>query len=198
MSARSHHPRPRSERRFDTTPHEYTLRSTGAVVTFWIGIVVVVILVGWPLVSGQWRLFGWVLAPALLLAWVLWIVLYRPSVRYTSERVVITNIVHRYTVPWNQVVAVEQRVNLVFRLRDGQVVNAAGVPYPRRPGNLAQLLDRRTRPEYDFDQNAALLEHYVEGAPPSTDLLLRRWEFVPLGIGAVLIAAVVIELAAGL
>jgi len=157
-----------------------------------------VVLIGWPLVAGQWQLAAWALAPALLLAWVLWIVLYRPSVRYDEERVVVTNIGRVHVVPWAQVASVDQGLNLVFRLRDGQVLNAWGSPYPRRPGNIELLLDRRTRPEYDFHRNATLLEHYVTGAPPSTEPSLQRWEFVPLGIGIVLIAAVAVEFGAGL
>lgn len=111
---------------------------------------------------------------ALLLAWALWIALYRPSVRYDENRVVVTNIGRVHVLPWGQIAAVDQGLNLVFRLRDGRTLNAWGSPYPRRPGNIELMLDRRTRPEYDFHRNAAMLEHYVAVARPSADPAGRR------------------------
>lgn len=176
----------------------YTLRSTGSIVTFWVGVAILVFIVVTPIVIGDWRTLGWIVAPALLLAWALWILLYRPVVRYDSTRAVVVNVGRIHVLPWPRVQAVVQRLNLAFHLEDGSTVNAWGAPYPRKHGNLASLLDRGSRTAYDFDKNSHLLEGFRHGAAPTDAPVEHRSDVVPLAIGAVLVVVVVVEIATGL
>ncbi|MFW8745491.1 hypothetical protein, partial [Mesorhizobium japonicum] len=139
-----------------------------------------------------------VAAPSLLLAWILWVVLYRPAVRWDAERVVVTNIGRRHVVPWSRVRVVRQAINLVVELQEGPPVRAVGVPPPRRPGNIVSNFDRRSRVGYDFHQNATLLESYRRAAPPDDTPVEHRWEILPLAIGAVLVVAVVLQFSLGI
>lgn len=176
----------------------YVLRTTSSVVGFWVGVVILAVVVGTPLVRGDWRLLGFAAAPSLLLAWILWIVLYRPAVRWDAERAVVTNIGRRHVVPWPRVRVVRQTINLVFELHEGAPVRAVGAPPPRRPGNIASNFDRRSRVGYDFHQNATLLESYRQAAPPSDAPVEHRWEIVPLAIGAVLTVVVALQFILGI
>jgi hypothetical protein len=178
----------------------YVLRTTSSVVTFWIGIAILAFVVGTPIVRGDWHLLAFAIWPALLLAWILWIVLYRPSVRWDAERATVVNIGRRHVIPWSQVRVVRQTINLVFELQegDGPPVRAWGAPPPPRPGNIVSALDRTSRIGYDFHQNATLLESYRQSAPPDASPVEHRWEVGPLAIGAVLIVAVVIEVIVGI
>ena len=172
----------------------YVLRSVGSQVGFWIGVAILVVVVGTPIVRADWRVLAFVVAPALLLAWLLWMVLYRPSLRYDAERAVIVNIGRVHVIPWARVTAVRQRLGLEFELDTGRRVTAVGVPPPRRPGNVESLLDRRTRPAYDFHRDAQLLDGVRQAAPPGPGSVVSRWDIIPLAIGALLVAAVVVEI----
>ncbi|MDQ1572726.1 MAG: hypothetical protein QOH44_285, partial [Actinomycetota bacterium] len=65
------------------------MRSASAVIAFWVGTVVLLVVVGVPLARADWRLLGFLLGPSLLLIWMFWIVLYRPAVRYDPARAVV-------------------------------------------------------------------------------------------------------------
>ena len=177
---------------------EYTLRSGSSVVVFWIGASVMAILAATPVVRGDGRLFAFVVAPCLLVVWVLWIALYRPAVRYDERRAVVVNIGRTHVVPWSRVESVRQRIGLVFELEGGRVITAAGVPPPRRVGNVAGNFDRRTRPTNYFDTNSELLENVRVAAAPSADSVASKWDVVPLAIGAALVIAVVVETLVGI
>lgn len=177
---------------------EYTLRSGSSVIVFWLGVAVMAILVATPLARADWRVFAFVLAPALVVTWVLWIALYRPAVRYDESRAVVVNIGRTHVLPWHRVTGVRQSLGVDFELDGGRVVKAVGVPPPRRPGNLARNFDRRTRPAYDFNRNAEILEGFRVAAAPTDESVVSRWDAIPLAIGAVLIIAVVIEVFIGI
>jgi hypothetical protein len=177
---------------------EYTLRSGSSVVVFWIGAVVMAVVIATPLVMANWRVFAFAIAPALLLTWVLWIVLYRPAVRYDASGAVVVNIGRTHVLPWNRVTRIRQRLGIDFDLDDGGVVKAVGVPPPRRPGNLASNFDRRTRPVYDFSRNAEILEGFRVAAAPVEESVVSTWDLIPLAIGAVLIIAVVLDALIGI
>jgi hypothetical protein len=177
----------------------YTMRSTSGVVAFWIAVVVLVAVVGTTVVRGDWGLFAFVLPPSLLMIWLLWLVLYRPVVRYDDTRVTVTNIGRVHVMPWARVTGVRQRFGLEFSLEGvARPLTAWAVPPPRRPGNIASALDRRSRTEHDPDAHARVLEGFREGAAPSDDPVVHRWDLVPLVIGAVLVVAVVLEFAIGI
>lgn len=172
----------------------YTLRATSALVGFWAGTVVLAACVLVPLVRGDWAVFGFALAPSLFLCWLLWLILYRPAVHYDSSSATVVNIGRIHVIPWARVTAVVQKVNLVFELRSGRTISAWGVPYPRRPGNLERLIDRRTRRPYDLDVNARTLDEMRRSAAPSATQVDSRWDVVPLMMGAVLLAAAVVTI----
>lgn len=176
----------------------YVLRTTSSVVGFWVGVAILAVVAGTPLLRGDGRLFGFAAAPSLLLVWILWIVLYRPAVRWDAERVVVTNIGRAHVVPWSRVRVVRQAISLVFELHEGAPVRAIGVPPPPRPGNIVSALDRRSRIGYDFHRNATLLETYRQAAPPDDAPVVHRWEVLPLAIGAVLVIVVVLQFTLGI
>jgi hypothetical protein len=176
----------------------YTMRSTSSIAVFWIGAVVIAVVIATPLVRADWRVFAFVLPPALTLAWALWVVLYLPSIRYDASGVVVVNIGRTHVLPWPRVTSIRQRLGIDFDLDGGGVIKAVAVPPPRRPGNLATLLDRRTRPAHDFSQNAEILEGFRVAAAPDAGSVVSRWNAVPIAIGVVLILALVIELIVGI
>jgi len=179
-------------------PHRYTVRSSSSTLGFLLGAVVVLVLIVAPVVSGQWRLLGFVLPPALLLAWVLWLVLYRPAIHYDEKETVVVNVGRIHVVPWARVERVRQRFSLEFELdRGGKPLQAWGVQPPRRTGNIASMVDRKSRTAPDPDRYVRILEAFREGAAPSDEPVSTRWDLIPLLIGAVLIVAVVIEIAVG-
>jgi hypothetical protein len=179
-------------------PDRYVIRSASTVVAFWIGIAVVLVVVGTPIILLDWRQFGILVAPALLFAWILWMVLYRPSVHYDSTRAVVVNIGRTHVLPWGHVTNVHQGIGMIFDLDAGKPVVAAGAPSPRRPGIIAGAIDRRTRPSFDLHHEADLLDSVRGAAAVSSDPVVSTWDAVPLLIGAVLAVAVVVEFAVGI
>jgi hypothetical protein len=179
-------------------PGEYVLRSTSSAVAFWVGSVVLLLVILAPAVQRDWRVFGFVVAPALLLDWALWLVLYRPAVHYDAARAVVVNIGRTYVLPWSRVRGVRQRFGMEFELDDGAMVRGVGAPPPGRTGNVASNFDRRNRIENDPQRMAGILDGVRLAAPPADAPVERRWDVIPLGIGVVLIVAVVIEFAIGI
>lgn len=176
----------------------YTFRAASAVVTFWVGIAVLVVIVGSPIVNQDWSVAAFALGPSLLLAWMLWIALYRPAVHWDDARVVVVNIGRRHVLPWGHVTNVRQGIGMIFELDAGKPVIAYGVPAPRQAGNIASTIDRRTRPAFDLNRDADLLEGVRRSATPSSDPVVSRWEVVSLSIGVVLVVGVIVEVALGL
>lgn len=175
----------------------YTMRSPSAVITFWVGVVVLAVIVGAPILSGDWRVFGFAIGPSMLLAWLLWIALYRPALHYDEARAVVVNIGRTHVLPWSRVTDVRQGIGLLFALDAGGTITAHGVPAPRPPGNIASAIDRRTRPRYDLNHDADLLESVRRSATPSSDPVVSTWDVIPLLIGAVLVVALAVEIALG-
>ncbi|MGN6325170.1 PH domain-containing protein [Pseudolysinimonas sp.] len=178
-------------------PHRYTIRSSSSALGFWLGAAVLVVLVGAPLVMAEWRVVGFVLPPALLLGWALWLFLYRPAVHYDEREIVVVNVGRVHTVPWSRVVRIRQRFSLELDFASGRPLQAWGVQPPRRAGNVASMFDRRSRTPPDPDRYVHVLEGFRENAEPGDAPVTRRWDVVPLAIGAVLIAAVIVEIAIG-
>lgn len=155
------------------------------------------LIVASPLAQADWHLFWFLFAPALLLAWLFWIVLYRPAVKYDSARAVVINIGRTYVLPWGHVTNVRQGLGMVFDLDVGKSVQAWGVPAPRRRGIIGGAIDRRTRPSNDVDHHANILDGVRRSAQPRSEPIASTWDIVPLAIGAVLVVAVVVEFAVG-
>lgn len=177
----------------------YTVRSAGAVIPFWIGVVVLAVVAVTPIVNRDWRVAGFAVPVAVLLAWALWMILYRPAVHYDSSRAVVINIARVHVLPWGHVTRVRQGIGLIFDLDAGKPVTAIGAPAPRRSGNVMSNFDRRTRPpEESFNRDSDLLEGVRRAAPPDPAPVTAAWDTVPLVIGAVLVAAVVVVIAIGI
>lgn len=176
---------------------QYTLRSGTSVVAFWAGVVVSAIVIVVPALQAEWNVLAFVLGPALLLVWMLWMVLYRPAVRYDTRHVVISNIGRTHVLPWPQIIDIRQRLGIDFEINGGGVVRAVGISPPRRAGNVASNFDQRTRPAYDFDRNVEILEGFRRAAAPTDEPVSSRWDVFPLTIGAALIIIVAGELLFG-
>ncbi|QAY70434.1 hypothetical protein [Xylanimonas protaetiae] len=170
------------------------IRSTASTATFGVGVAVLAAGLGWLTVRGDRETLAAVVVPALLLAWALWILLYRPAVRYDAVAATIVNIGRVHVLPWARVGEVEQRLNLVFRLDDGRKVDAWGAPYPAKPGLIARRLDRDSAARYDFRTHETALENVRVAAAPSEAPVVSRWDRAPLTAGAVLAAGLVVEL----
>lgn len=176
----------------------YVVRSSSAVIPFWIGVVVLAGVVVIPLVGADWRLLAFILPPALLLAWVLWFVLFRPAVHYDAAKAVVVNFGRTHVLPWGHVTNVRQGISLIFDLDAGKPVSAFGAPAPRRTGNVMGNFDRRTRPVETFHREAELLDGFRRGAPPADAPVTARWDVIPLVIGGALALAVVVEILIGI
>jgi hypothetical protein len=128
-----------------------TLRPASAGVTFWLAVAI-----------GAWAVFDaarvdpveglrWG-AIAVLVLWVLWVLLWRPSIRIREDEVDVVNALRTWTIPWSRVQDVESRLQHVFVLDDGRAVTAWGSPSPgrgkgdRSNGVDLQLLVNRTVP----------------------------------------------------
>jgi hypothetical protein len=174
------------------------MRSASSVIAFWAGVVVLAIIVGTSVVTADWRLFAFLIAPALLLAWAFWVVLFRPAVRYDAARVTVINVGRRHVLPWGHVKGVRQALALTFDLDAGKPVQAWGVPARRQRGLIAGTIDRRTRPTVDLNSDAEILDGVRGAALASDEPIVSRFDTLPLVIGAVLIVAVIIEFAVGI
>ncbi|HEU0206630.1 MAG TPA: hypothetical protein VFQ74_08060 [Pseudolysinimonas sp.] len=181
-----------------TRAGRYVIRSASVVIPFWMGIAVLAVVVGTPLVRADWQLFGFAAGPALLLAWILWFVLYRPAVHYDGTRAVIINFGRVHVLPWSRVTSVRQGISLIFDLDSGKPVSAFGAPAPRRTGNVAGNFDRRTRPVETFHRDAELLDGFRRSAPPDPTPVTVHWDVIPLAIGVALLIAVAIEVSIGM
>lgn len=181
-----------------TARARYTLRSASAVIPFWIGVAVLAGVVVIPLVGADWRLVAFTVPPVLLLSWILWLMLYRPAVHYDAAQAVVVNFGRTHVLPWGHVVNVRQGISLIFDLDAGKPVSAFGAPAPRRTGNIMGNLDRKTRPVETFHREADLLDGFRRGAAPADAPVTSRWDLIPLAIGGVLAAAVVVEILIGI
>jgi hypothetical protein len=85
----------------------------------------------------------------------------------------------------------------MFDLDTGKTVQAVGVPSPRPRGIIGSVIDRRTRPTQEFHHDADVLDGVRLSATPSSEPVASTWDTIPLAVGAVLLAAVIIEFAVG-
>src|SRR3954453_15981370 len=115
----------------DNAARGRTLRPVSAGVAFWLAIVI-----------GAWAVFDaarvdgvlglrWGSAAAIIL-WVLWVVLWRPSIRIREDELEVVNALRTWTIPWSRVQDAESRLQHVFVLDDGRAVTAWGSPSPGR------------------------------------------------------------------
>ncbi|WP_286276252.1 hypothetical protein [Naasia aerilata] len=103
------------------------LRPASAGIAFWLGVAIAAwavfdaARVG-PAAGVRWG------AIAVLVLWVLWVLLWRPSIRLRDDELVVVNAMRTWTIPWSRVRSVESRLQYVFVLDDGRAVTAWGSP----------------------------------------------------------------------
>jgi energy-coupling factor transporter transmembrane protein EcfT len=165
-----------------------TFRATSTVVVFWVSVAFAALLVGDAVFRGAWSTVLAYLPPVLLVLWVLWLVLWRTSVRALPDRVIVTNLVRIHDVPWDRVAEVRQRGQVTLELDDSRQLLCWGGPFPAKPGIPRSS---RRRPADSF---AATLDHYRRSAPPSTEPVRRRWDVVAIVLGIVLVLAMIARL----
>lgn len=177
--------------------HSYVLRDTFMSVVFWIAAALGLVFAGDPLIRGDVARFAAVAPIVALAAWILWMVMFHPHLRYDDDRAVVTNIGRVHELPWSRVVTVRQNLNLSFELDDGRRIRATGVTAPRDRGLVLAGLTRGKMGvnSTDFHHNADALRPVQAAATPSDDPVVSRWDVIPLAIGAVLAVAVLIDLA---
>jgi len=167
-------------------PH--TFRATSTVVSFWVAVGFAAVLVGDAVFRGAWQTVVAFLPPVLLVLWVLWLVMWRTSVKAQPDRVIVTNLVRIHDVPWSRVAEVRQRGQVTLELDDSQQLLCWGGPFPTKPGISRTA---RRRPAGSF---AATLDHYRRSAALSTDPVRRRWDLVAIAPGVVLVLVVIAQL----
>lgn len=177
--------------------HSYVLRDTVTSVVFWLAVALGVVLVGDPLVRGDLDGFAATAPIVALVLWVLFMVMFHPHLRYDDERAIVTNIGRVHELPWSRVATVRQHLNLSFELVDGRRISAVGVTAKRGRGLVLAGLTKGKLGvgSEEFHQNADALRPFQESAAPNDDVVVSRWDTVPLSVGAVLVAAVVVDLA---
>lgn len=175
--------------------HDYVLRDTRSIVTFWVAVAVLAFLAGDLVVRGVWPELGFALPLALFLAWALWLMLYRPRIRYDAERVIVINITRVHVLPWSRVTAVRQRLNPVFELDDGRMIVASGSTASRGASSFVRGATGRVKDDpAEFNRIADTLDAMRTDAADTGAVVESRWDLVPLAIGAVLAIAVVVDL----
>ncbi|CAN5181198.1 hypothetical protein BH11ACT3_BH11ACT3_02540 [soil metagenome] len=168
--------------------HSYVLRDTLTSAVFWIGVVLGVVLVGDPLVRGDFALFARTGAIVALVLWLLFMAMFHPHVRYDDERVVVTNIGRVHDLPWRRVVTVRQNLNLAFELDDGRRISAVGVTAARGRGLVLSGMTKGKMGvgSEEFHQNADALRPIQAAAKETDQPVVSRWDSIPLVVGAVL------------
>lgn len=196
--------------RDDTGANRRIIRAGSPLVTFWIVVVCVVFLLGDAALRADGAVFAVSLAPCLLAVWAAWMLFERPRVVVMPDAITARNIGRSTEMPWGQVEDVHLRYGLVIDLADGTHVNCWGGPFAAGPGTARRAVRaRRTGEDVAPDAGTAALTAVQavreEAAAAMHDPgrvqalnapVRRRWDTVPLLIGAVLVLVVVIEVLA--
>jgi hypothetical protein len=188
------------------------IRAGSPLVTFWLVAACVVLLLGDAAIRRDGAVFGISVTPCLLAVWVAWMLFVRPCVIVTPDAITARNIGRVIEMPWGQVEDARLRYGLVVDLRDGKHVNCWGGPFAARPGAARRSVWARRGGEADepaMDAGTAALQsvqavheealaaaHDPARAGALNAPVRRRWDTVPLLIGAVLVVATAVEIIA--
>ena len=181
---------PKSAPGFTSVP-----RPTSSLVAFWAVTGFGVLLLGDAVLRGDWHLVAVASGPTALVIWVLWMVLYRPSIRFDARGLTVRNPGRVIEVPWSRVRSVSQRFQVVLELDDGSHVTCWGSPFPEKPGLRRPSADavRHARPGGDVV--AALDAVMASSQGGGVDARVqRRWDRLPLAAGSVLVLICLTEL----
>lgn len=165
---------------------------------FWLGAGVIVLVGSTPMWSGNWAFALFSMPAAAVFVWLLWILLYRPALRYDEQRVVVWNIGRIHVLPWSHIDEVQQALNIVFVLNDGTRVIAQGTPTPKRRSSIERAITpRRKETAADVDGDVVVLESFRQNATSSTEPVQHTWDrvawLIGVGVAAVLVISSVIE-----
>ncbi len=169
----------------------YTIRSSSAVVGFWLGTIVIAVVTIVPITTSNWRLLLFAAPVGVLVIWMLWLTLYLPALYYDNDRVIIVNMGRIYLLPWSKVESIDQRLSLIFTLQDGSRITAMGTPYPRR-GNLMPTRTTASPSSRNYDGDISILDGFRAGAVEHGEPISRKWDAPALWIGAVIVLLVVL------
>jgi hypothetical protein len=169
-------------------------RPSSSLVAFWAVAAVGVLFLGDSVVRGNWHVFGLAVAPVGLIVWAALLFLYRPRVSFDAERVVVINPGRIITVPWGRVSGVRQRFQILLELADGSTITCWGSPFPEKPGHTrpGPVSNRSSGGEVVGPLESARARSEGRGSGATIE---RRWDALPLVLGAVLFVACVIEVA---
>lgn len=163
------------------------LRATSSLVSFWVSVVVAILLLGDAAVRGRWDVVAVAAAPVAFAVWVMWLLLWRPGIRVAADRAVVTNIGRIHDLPWSRVADVTDRMQVVFGLDDGTTVKSWGGPFSRGSRSRGRQADADTARALD------VIERAREASAPTDDPVRHRWDAVALSAGAVLAIIVAVE-----
>jgi hypothetical protein len=170
-------------------------RPGSSLAAFWVLTGFGALLLGDAVVRGDWGIFGLSLAPACLVVWLGWTLLYRPEIRFDVTHVVVVNPGRIHRIPWERVSEVGQRLQITFETDDGKRTTCWGSPFPEKPG-----LRRRTPSEKRFREPGSALVGALDAsrrnsssAGSSGAPVERRWDVIPLGVGAALAVVCIVE-----
>ncbi|PZQ88105.1 MAG: hypothetical protein DI534_11560 [Leifsonia xyli] len=182
-------------RRSSSADHSYLLRDTSSTVIFWVAVGIMALLLADFAFIGEYELLATAVPFMLFLGWAIWVLLLRPRVRYDTERARVISFFRSYQLPWPQVAAVRQRLNLLFELEDGRVIVAYAVTASRGSGAIVRTLTGRLRDDPSvFTRTSDDLEEVRRNARPSDEQVLARWDAVPIVLGIVTTTAAVVTL----
>ena len=168
-----------------------TFRATSTVVSFWVAVGFAAILVGDAVFRGAWPTVVAYLPPVLLILWLLWLVLWRTSVRAEPDQVIVRNLLRIYDVPWSRVSGVRQKGQVILELDDSRSLLCWGGPFPSKPGIPRRSSVVRSRSERPPTSFAETLEVYRRSAPSSPEPVRRRWDLLAIALGVVALLVVV-------
>lgn len=162
-----------------------TLRAGSSAVVFGLVAAAAVLLIGDALFKGAWDVAARTTGAAAVIVWAAWLLLVRPSIRVERDRAVVVNVGRITEIPWNHVVDIRRRLQLILDLDDDKSVEAWGSPFVSKRGKAE---DRGL---------TALRVAWNSYSGGSGAAVVRRVDVLALalGAGAVVAAAVLLGVA---
>ena len=152
--------------------------------------VAVSVLLGDAAVRGSWSGAARGAGPAALVVWAGWMLLVRPSIRVLPDRAIVINVGRITEVPWERVVDIRRRLQLIFDLDSGRSLEAWGSPFlsKRSTARTPAVAD----PALDVVRGAWMSRHEGEDAP-----VVRRPDTVALVLGGAAVVAALLSITLG-
>ena len=155
------------------------MRAGSSAVVFALVAIGAVLLVGDAVIKGAWDVAARTAGPAAIIVWAAWLLLVRPSIRLERDRAIVVNVGRITEIPWNRVVDIRRRLQLILDLDDGKSVEAWGSPF----------VGKRAAPS--DDRGLVALRNAWVNASPTDAVVVRRTDVRALAAGG---AAVVLAL----